>query len=119
MEEIDFTVPIKIDAKLSLNSVYGGMHWGIRKRQSDKIHKLVKTALLSNKIPKKEFEKPIEIVFSWNSKLDLDNHGYLAKLIIDGLKGYLIKDDTKKYIKTIKHKYWEGNGARVSIKEGE
>ena len=49
--------------------------------------------------------------------LDLDNHGYLTKLIIDGLKGYLIHDDTKKYIQEIHHVYWIEKGVKIEISE--
>lgn len=117
MNEVEFVLPIKINSKLSLNSIYKLGHWSRRKKQSEEIHKFVKMSLLSQRVPKIIFENPIDISFSWNSKLDLDNHGYLAKLIIDGLKGYLIKDDTQKYIHSIYHQYGAEKGVKVSIKE--
>lgn len=75
--------------------------------------------MMSQKIEKKLFQNPVAITFSWNSKLDLDNYGFAAKLIIDGLKGYLIKDDNKRYIKSITHQYSDEDTIKISIKELE
>lgn len=115
--KIELILPLKVSSKLSLNSVYSSNHWTIRKRQAEEIHTLVKLELLSKRIPRKIFKNPIRINFYWNSMLDLDNHGYLAKLIIDGFKGYLIHDDTKKYIQEIHHSYWLGKGVKIEISE--
>lgn len=117
MNIIEFILPLKVDSKLSLNSIYSTSHWTKRKRQSEQVHNLVRLSLISQRIPKILFESPIKIDFWWNSKLDLDNHGYLAKLIIDGLKGYLIKDDTKKYINSISHNYWTQKGIKIRLTE--
>ena len=119
MKQIEFTLPIKINSKLSLNSIYGGLHWSKRQRQSQKIHEIVKLSMQSQNIPKKTFKKPVNIIFKWHSKLDLDNHGYIAKLIIDSLKGYLIFDDTAKYISSITHEYQSENGVKVRLYEVE
>ena len=116
-DKIELILPLKVSSKLSLNSVYSSNHWTIRKRQAEEIHTLVKLELLSKRIPRKIFDNPIRINFYWNSMLDLDNHGYLAKLIIDGFKGYLIHDDTKKYVQEIHHSYWLGKGVKIEISE--
>lgn len=115
MAVTEFTLPIKIDSELSINSIYAGIHWSKRRKQADGIAEIVYYSLLEQHIPLKIYNNPVNITFYWHSKLDLDNHGYLAKLIIDGLKGYLIKDDTKKYIQAISHHYWDKNGVKVII----
>lgn len=114
---VSFVLPLKVNSKLSLNSIYSGSHWRKRQKQAEQIHEAVKLTLLSQRVPKLIFEKPVNIEFHWNSMLDLDNHGYLTKLIIDGLKGYLIRDDTKKYVREIHHAYWLGKGVKISILE--
>lgn len=114
---IEFTIPIKIDNKLSLNSIYKCCHWSNRKILAENIHELVQLNLLKQKIPRRKFNNPVQISFSWNSKLDLDNHGYIAKLIIDGLKDYLIYNDSKKYVVKISHEYWDKPGIKINIKE--
>ena len=117
LKEIEFALPIQVNSKLSLNRIYGGIHWGVRRKQSQKVHEIVRLSMKSQNIPKRLFEKPININFKWHSKLDLDNHGYIAKLIIDSLKGYLIKDDTEKYINKITHEYQKDKGVKVKIEE--
>ena len=119
MKEIEFTLPIKVNGELSLNSIYGGLHWGIRRKQSQKVHEIVRLCMKSQNIPQKIFEKPVNIDFKWHSKLDLDNHGYIAKLIIDSLKGYLIQDDTGKYINRITHEYQSEKGIKIKLQEIE
>lgn len=115
MDKIEFVLPLKVDSKLSLNSIYSGKKWYTRQNQAHKIHELVRNELINQRVPKKLFEKPVEIEFYWNSLLDLDNHGYIAKLIIDGLKGYLIYNDSKKYVREIYHAYWLGKGVKIII----
>ena len=117
MKWIEFILPIKINSKYSLNSIYSGIHWHKRKKQAEQIHEIVRLTLISKRVPKKLFEKPVTINFWWKSMLDLDNHGYLAKLIIDGLKGYLIRDDTKKHVQEIYYAFWLDNGVRIKIME--
>ena len=119
LKEIEFTLPIKVNSKLSLNSIYGGLHWGVRRKQSQKVHEIVRLSMKSQNVPQKMFEKPVNIAFKWHSKLDLDNHGYIAKLIIDSIKGYLIQDDTGKYVHSITHEYQKDKGVRVKIQETE
>lgn len=115
MDKIEFVLPLKVDSKLSLNRIYRGMNKYERSIQVRKIHELVRNELINQRVPKKLFENPSRIEFYWNSLLDLDNHGYIAKLIIDGLKGYLIQDDSKKYIEKITHSYWLGKGVKIII----
>lgn len=114
---IEFVIPLKIDSKLSLNSIYAGRHWAERKKIAQYIHQIVVISLMEQKIVRDIYQNPVEITFQWNTKLDLDNYGFVAKLIIDGLKGYLIRDDSKKYIICITHKYWDGDGIKVNILE--
>mgnify|MGYP002854290700 FL=1 len=116
MEKIEIILPLKINSKLSLNKLYGcHCHWSVRERKAKEVHKKVKLQLISDKVRKRLFDTKISIEFFWNSRLDLDNHGYAAKLIIDGLKGYLIKDDNRKYISKITHHFWKGKGVKIII----
>ena len=115
VSKIEFTIPIQVNSKLSLNSIYSGYHWSNRVKKALKIHKIVKCALIKQNIQRKLIKSPVCINFYWKSRLDLDNHGYLAKLIIDGLKGYLLFDDDKKHIIKISHSYWDSDGVKVQI----
>jgi len=106
-----------VNKKISLNKIYSGVFWKTRSKEANQIHEKVRFTLMSKRIPKKFFEKPVVIQFWWNSLLDLDNHGYLTKLIIDGLKGWVIQDDKRKFVSAITHAYWLGNGVRIKISE--
>lgn len=112
-----FVIDFKVTGEYGMNKLYSGCHWTIRKRQADYIHSLVQTALYVNKVPKVIFKSPVKVTISYNSRLDIDNHSYLSKLIIDGMKGYLIQDDTKKYVVNLEQKFWEGQGVKVEVEE--
>ena len=117
MDKVEIILPLKVDSKLSLNSIYSGKKWYTRQNQANKIHELVRNELINQRVPRKLFENPARIEFYWNSLLDLDNHGYIAKLIIDGIKGYLIYDDSKKYVREIYHAYWLGKGVKITVSD--
>ena len=101
-----FIIHHKITSKDSTNAIYSGKHWQARKNQADYWHKLTMSEM-RKQVPKCIAEKPVMITISYNSKLDLDNHGYLAKMIIDGMKGWLIHDDTRKYVTCLLQKFHE------------
>lgn len=117
--KISFEIPMskKEIGQYSLNKIYAGLHWTIRKRQADYIHSLVQTTLYVSKVPKETFLNPVKVTISYNSRLDIDNHSYLSKLIVDGLKGWLIEDDTKKYLINLEQEFWDGDGIKVEIEE--
>ena len=95
-----FEIPLKVDSRLGMNKVYAGKHWSVRKKEADEVHLLVKSIISKTK-GIKPFSKPVQITFRYNSRLDCSNHGYLNKLIEDALKGYILVDDSKAYVKRI------------------
>lgn len=111
-------MPIAVTSKFGLNSLYStNKHWAVRKREAEVVHEAVKLALASKKIARQLIKTPVEIEIFFNSRLDIDNHGYLSKLIIDGLKGYLLEDDSPKFVKKLTQSYWNGKGILVKIRE--
>jgi hypothetical protein len=112
---ISFVIDFKVTGEYGMNKLYSGTHWTIRKRQADFIHSLVQTTLYTNKVPKRLFKKPVKVTISYNSRLDIDNHSYLSKLIIDGMKDYLITDDTRKYLVNLEQKFWTEKGILVEV----
>ena len=115
---IKFEIPFKVTGEYGMNKIYAGIHWSKRKKQADEIHLLAWSELRRQKIPKKIFEKPVVITINYNSKLDIDNHGYLTKMLVDGLKGYLIADDDKKHVVEIRQKvYSVKNVIKIEIEE--
>mgnify|MGYP005787302739 CR=1 FL=1 len=114
---IAFVLDLEVTGEWGLNKLYAGVHWSKRKHQAEQIHGLVQTTLRQKRIPRKMFSKPVSVRISYNSRLDIDNHGCLSKLIIDGLKGYLIEDDRRKYIRALHQCFWSGEGVLVEIFE--
>lgn len=107
-------IPLKVDSNWSANKIYAGTHWTVRKKQADQVHEMVMWLTRG----KEQFNAPVDITIEFNCRLDIDNCSYPAKLIIDGLRhsGVLI-DDTKKYIKSLSLRFWDGDGIRVTISE--
>ena len=68
------------------------------------------------KVPRKLLDHPVEICFYWNDGLDLDNHAALVKMIIDAMKGYIIHDDRRKWVKKVSHEFWEGKEILVEVR---
>ena len=108
-ERFKIPYPVSDAGKKQWNRLYGvnaywsGKHWAQRKQDADYWHRLTRAALDGKR--KRPFEKPVTITFYWNDRLDLDNHSMMAKMIIDALKGRIIADDTRRYVKGIMH-YW-------------
>ena len=103
--------------RFGLNSIYAGKHWSARQRDADEWHWAVRKALTDEHIPKKILQCPVSIVFRWDDRLDIDNHGLMAKLTVDALKGWLIPDDSKRYYKRVMHEFWDGGCIEVEVSE--
>ena len=121
MGAIRFTVPSPTKKGLaksySLNSLYSGRHWAQRQKDAAFWHRLVHAELRRQGIPQRPANRPVEIVFRWNDRLDCSNHAYMGKLIEDALKGWLIIDDSRKYVRRIIHDFYEGAEILVGVRE--
>lgn len=99
----------------SMNKIYAGIHWSKRKRDAELWHMLVRSALGKAGIQKEVMHRPVTVTIRWNDRLDIDNHGYMAKLIIDGLKGWVIDDDTRRHVHRLVQEFWDKEGIEVTI----
>lgn len=115
--KVSFVLDIDVKYKYSLNQIYAGASWRKRQRIAAQVHYLVSHTLKELKIERELFKNPVIISLCYNSRLDIDNHGYLSKLIMDGLKGYLIKDDTRKYVRELRQSFWDDLGVLVEVWE--
>ena len=117
---LEIILPIKVTAKdYGFNEVYEGKHWGKRNADAARIHEKVWAELLAQKIPRKPMKGPVVLEFYYNSRLDCSNHGYITKLIEDGLKGWVIEGDDRKHVKGIYQGFWQGEGVKVRVREEE
>lgn len=100
-----------------MNAIYAGKHWSVRKRDAEYWHWITVSAINRAGLRDNPFEEPVVIKFFWNSRMDLSNHAYMAKLIEDGMKGRLIIDDGPKYVRGIDHRYHDEPYIKVVIEE--
>ena len=101
------------------NAYWAGKHHTKRAKDATLWHSLTQAAMHKAGVRKRPFEKPVKITFFWNDRLDLSNHSMMAKMIEDGMKPRLIRDDTRKYVKGIEHYWHDEPNIKVVVKEVE
>jgi len=87
----------------SLNKIYSGGHWAIRKKYKDEYKRACQEAL-------SEYDRftceEIYIIISYNSRLDIDNGILVSKFLADTLVSEgVIPDDNPKYYKSVSIRY--------------
>ena len=116
---VEFVLPIRCEKNYGMNSLYAGKHWSKRKREAEYIKTVVWYAMKMSGVKRRLFERPVCIRLSYNDRMDCDNHGYMTKMVIDGMRGYLLEDDTRKYVTCVTQDFWDGEGVRVQLEEAE
>lgn len=101
--------------EFGMNALYSGKPWQVRREDAEYIHNTVRTALMEQRIPRRLFQGPVSITFYWNDRLDLDNHSYVGKLIVDGLKGWIIQDDDRRFVREVVHRFYDGDHITVDV----
>lgn len=96
------------------NAYYKGKHWSHRKQDADYWHQMMLVEAPWHLPP---LDKPVRLVFYWNDNLDLDNHSIWAKMLTDGIKGRIIKDDNRKCVKEIVHRFHDEDEIKIEIEE--
>ena len=51
------------------------------------------------------------------SLLDIDNHAIMGKMIVDAMKGRVIEDDSRRWVKGVCHYFHDGDYISVEIRE--
>lgn len=105
--------------RFSLNAYWAGKHYRARAKDAQDVHAMTVLALRQARIKKECFKGPVEVVFQWDDRLDIDNHAALGKMIVDALKGYVIKDDSPRWVRRTSHEFWDGRCIRVTVREVE
>lgn len=125
MRSVIFTIPYPPTKKglaawnkrFSLNAYWSGKHYRARAQDARDIHSLVILALRQGRVKKQPFKGPAEIIFRWDDRLDCSNHAALGKMIEDALKGYIIQDDSPRWVRKITHEFWDGGKVEVEVRE--
>lgn len=105
--------------RFGTNAYYAGKHWAQRKQDKDEVQATVTACLLGQKVPRRPFGVPAEVVFRWNDSLDIDNHSVLGKMILDALKGWVIEDDDRKWVTRVIHEFHDEPEIRVTLREAK
>ena len=104
--------------RFSDNAYYAGKHWAVRKKDADYWHNMVRACMDRQGVRKRPFEKPVEILLFWNDRLDVDNHSIMGKMIVDAMKGRLLQNDSKKWVRSVTHTFHDlGDYIWVEVKE--
>lgn len=100
-----------------MNALYSGKHWSKRREDAEAWHMMTKAAMSKAQCRRKPFEKPVVITFLWNDRLDISNHAYMAKMIEDGMRGRIINDDSRRWVRGHCHYFHERDCIKVIVEE--
>jgi hypothetical protein len=101
-----------------MNAYYAGKHWSARKRDAEFWHMMVRSCMNDQDVRRVPFKRPVVITFHWNDRLDLDNHAVMGKMIVDAMKGRLIQQDSRKWVKGVSHAFHDrGDFIWVEVRE--
>ena len=103
--------------RYGLNAYYAGKHWGARKRDAEELHALTWAAMKRAKIKKAPAKVPVRITFLFDDGLDCSNHAIIVKAVEDAMKGWVIKDDSRKYVRSVTMMFHQENCIRVLVEE--
>lgn len=120
---IRFTIPYPPQKKMKsafckrfgLNAYYSGKKWPVRKRDAEELHSMAYAAMKVARIRKTYFDMPVAVTFYWDDGLDVDNHAVLGKAFVDAMKGYILHDDTRRYLREVRHCFWDRGMIGVEI----
>ena len=68
-------------------------------------------------VRKRPFDKPVKITMYFNDRLDCSNHAMYFKFIEDGMKGRLIQDDSRRWVKACEIAFHDADHILVEVKE--
>ena len=101
--------------RYGLNAYYAGKHWAERRRDAEALHLLTWAAMAQAGLEARPAEEPVGIRFFWDDGLDADNHAVLGKAIVDAMKGRLLRDDSRRWVRGVSHAFWDGGAIRVEV----
>lgn len=96
-----------------LNAYYSGKAWQRRKKDAEFWHWQTIAAAKGCRL----CQNPVRISFGFNDRMDIDNHAVIAKMIIDGLKGKVITDDSRRYVQAVEMHFHDEDYIEVVIED--
>ena len=122
---ISFTIPYPTtkaamaawNRRYGLNAYYAGKHYQQRKRDAEALHGLARVAMKKARVKKQMVKGPVEVRFYWDDGLDCDNHAVIGKAVVDAMKGWVLPDDNRRWVRKVSHEFWDGGAIRVEVAE--
>ena len=114
---ITYTIPELELGQYSLNKYYSGMNIHQRRKHTQYWHDLSHCAMRAAGIKRSPQDGPWAVTFYFNSRLDIDNHAVIAKMVIDSMKGWVFPNDTRQFLKEVNFRFWDGKGVKVEIRD--
>lgn len=102
-----------------LNAIYAGKHWTKRDADKQAWELITRNAMSAAGIGRRLFDGPVDITMSWNDRLDIDNHAYMGKMIVDAMRGRLLRNDSRRYVKSVTHKFHDEDYILVEVAEAQ
>lgn len=103
--------------RFGLNAYYAGKHYQQRRRDAEELHQITWLSMRKAKIRKETVNVPVKLTFLFDDGLDCSNHAVIVKAVEDAMKGWIIKDDSRKYVKSITVMFHQKNCIRVVVEE--
>ena len=122
---ISFTIPYPAtkaamtawNRRYGLNAYYAGKHYQQRKRDAETLHGLARVAMKKARVKKQMVKGPVEVRFYWDDGLDCDNHAVIGKAVVDAMKGWVLPDDNRRWVRKVSHEFWDGGEIKVEVIE--
>jgi len=95
------TLILEGEQPISWNKMYSGLHWTKQQAEVTRVHLEVRAALDPDELM---FDQPVAITvraYFKNRRVQLDCSNIPAKLYEDGLIGWLIQDDSPRYVRSM------------------
>ena len=101
--------------RFGLNAYYAGKHWAQRMMDAVELHAITAADMRRAGIRRKLVQGPVEVRFFWDDGLDVDNHAAIGKAVVDAMKGYLLPDDNRRWVRRVSHEFWDGGAVLVEV----
>ena len=123
LEVISFTIPYPptkggktaFCRRFGLNAYYTGKPWPVRRQDAVELHQLAELSMRRAHIRRQLVECPVAVRFRWHDGLDVDNHAVMGKAFLDAMKGYILPDDSRKWVRRVSHEFWDGKEILVEV----
>lgn len=103
--------------RYGLNAYYAGKHWAVRQKDAEYWHTITRAAVRECIKKPVILDNPVVIEAYFNDNMDASNHAPILKMVEDSLKGLLIYDDNRRYVKGVSMFFHNEDYIKVILRE--